>query len=566
MKELEKGAVIGEKYSIEEKQGKGILGTIIYLGRNKEDGSEILIRIIPQELLADDETAARFIQSSEFASKLKHPNILQVLDAGDDNGLRYLVSDHVKGFFLDEYLDHRGCLDEKESIRLIKSLADALSYAWNEQKIIHRNICPDTIFVAKGNIPMLTDFDLAKSLTSDKHLTLEGLTVGDPLYMSPEQARGEGVDFHSDIYCLGLVFYNLLAGKPPFSGKSKMETLKAQISEKHAPVSSVNSNVSAETISVLDKMLEKKPADRYSSWDALTADLDALIAGRKPEAAAKNEPSKLADHEPGYKMQAVQVMPTDSSADNMPAVTEKTPTAVASAQPDSSGSAVNPAKFAVPVIILTVIGIAVYLTIQKGGTDSPSSATPELLDTAEKTVQTQQNMSEASVSDKQETETKPAKTAEKTVTTTPAHPVNDKSARITPDEKEKHYRKTSLNNIKQISVALQKYANVFEGKFPEKDGAAGLDMLRSKAFLNVPQIFVSPSTGHVPADPGQPITEKTCDYHYAGGLTEYADNNTPLLWTKPGTHKDYGIVLYVNGNIKEFTGNNWPAKIKNSNK
>ena len=566
MKELSEGFVIKGHYKITRKQGRGTLGTVVYLGEDTEQNSDVIIRIIPPNLLADDETIARFMQGIEIVRKLQHPNILAILDAGEDNDIHYVVSEYKKGFFLDEYLEHRGRLDEMESLRLVKSLADALNYAWESEKIVHRNVSPDTIFVAKGNVPLLTDFDMAKSLVSGKHLTMEGFTVGNPLYMSPEQARGADVDFHSDIYCLGLVLYNLLAGEPPFSQKNKMAVLKAQVSEKHIPIQSKNSDVTAATAGVLDKMLEKDPLDRYLSWKELLADFDALLNHRAPSVVDEPE---LAGDSGSYKMQAVQ-MSTLKADDVRKAVAEqqneKQPASRESSPSgeNKTGKSKGVAVFvSVAVLLVVIIGsvVAFLLNTKQDGINGQSSNYAKKMNqVVREQVASVKSAEEASSKKAEDIKTEAAKVAEKVQE--PKEIKKAEKSAVTPDLKEKSYRRTALNSVQQIGEALQMYANVFNGKFPEPGGAKGLDLLRKKGFLTVSQVFICPSTGHIPASKNEPLTENNCDYVYVGGLSAYSGDKVPILWSKPGNHKDYGIILYVNGDVEECTGNNWLSKTK----
>jgi len=536
MQELKTGFTIKDRYVIVSKQGDGTLGTAVYLGHDTKDDIDIIIRILPANMLADKEMITRFNQGVELTKKLKHPNILEVFDCGDSDNIKYLITSYKKGYFLNDYLEHRGQLDETESIKLIKALSEALNYAWKEQKVIHRNISPDTILVAKGNVPLLTDFDLAKSLESDNKLTLEGYTVGNPLYMSPEQALGKEVDFHSDIYCLGLVFYQLLSGAPPFHNKSKMEILKAQISEKHPAIKSLNKDISDACESVMDKMLEKIEKDRYASWEEVIKDLSAILNKETPS-TLKIKTLQKSDSK--YKMQAVQ----------MPAVTmpvkeevqETKPAAcVKTADSEEKKESAPKMKKAVLLLIVAIVVIAVlFISLIKGKTDKEEAieATIQKVTLPEKGIPEAKQAPEV-ITDQKKSEESIAKTN-------------------TDVKKAAECKKSCMNNIKQIGIALQMYANIFESKYPKPDGAEGLDILRSKGFLEVPQVFICSATGHSAAAPGKPITEKSCDYVYVGGYSEYSEPNTPILWSKPGNHKDFGIILYANGDIKEFTGNNW---------
>ena len=561
MQELSSGYTIKGKYKIVEKRGDGTLGTAIYLGRDIENDRDVIIRILPAEMLGDEEMSTRFMQGADLAKRLKHPNILSVLDAGVDNDIEYLITNYEKGFFLNDYLEHRGSLDEQESIRLVKALGEALDYAWNEQQIIHRNISPDTILVAKGNIPLLTDFDLAKSLVADNKLTLEGFTIGDPSYMSPEQARGDNVDFHSDIYCLGLVLYQLLAGKPPFCDKSRMDILRAQVSEPHAPIQSQNKSITDACGTVLDKMLAKEVKKRYQSWKAVIDDFEAILNQELPSTLRKVVAKTNSSN---YKMQAIQ-MPAikaavaeakEEKAVQKEEIPKETPAApVASPSPAPSADTVvssvagggkrNMIIGAVVVAaIVVIVGILLGL-MQKGSeneTDPTSlQAKPEPKPLVQPTIEAKPVVG---IQNKPVSKTEPVKAVVSAA---------DKL-------KEAKYRKACMNNIKQIGVALQMYANVFEGKFPKPDGAKGLDLLRSGGFLELPQVYICPASGNIASSPGKPLTEETCDYVYVGNLSEYSNGNTPLLWSKPKNHKDYGIILYVNGDVKEYNENNWLSK------
>lgn len=573
MDELQSGFTIKGKYTIVQKQGEGALGTAIYIGKDA-DGKEVIIRVIPPALLADDETTTRFIQGANLAQKLKHPNILEVLDAGEDGNTKYLVTNYEKGFFLNEYLEHRGTLDERESIKLVKSLAEALKYAWEEMQIIHRNICPDSILVAKGNVPLLTDFDLAKSLVADNKLTVEGLAIGNPLYMSPEQAKGLQLDFRSDIYCLGLVLYQLLAGKPPFSDQSKMDVLRSQLAEKHAPIQSRNKDVSDACSSVLDKMLEKKSTNRYQTWDEVINDLDAILNQEAPSTVKQVKSLKPTSSR--YKMQAINMNTmeikaavaakkkgTQSAAspetpkkeEPIPAAAETKTVAAAPEEPKKT-QMTTIAMILIFLVFLGVLGIGVYIQRKGAKEDKNYDVTP--IDDTKQVTKTE-TKPEVKLKPKAEPKTEPkpvVKTEPKPQPKVETKPVVKKPT-IADKEREAKYRQVSVYNIKQIGEALQMYANVFEGKFPEPNGAKGLDLLRSKGFLRLPQIFICPSTGNLPSEPGKPITEKTCDYVYVGGYSEYSKGKLPMLWSKPNNHKEYGIILYVNGEIKEFKGNNW---------
>lgn len=564
------------------------MGTVVYLGTDLEHNRDVIIRVLPQSLFGDEEMCARFMQGINLVKNLHHSNILSVLDAGVEKDIEYVVTNYEKGFFLNDYLEHRGELDENEAIMLIKALGEALDYAWNAQQIIHRNVCPDTILVAKHNVPLLTDFDLAKSLINDSKLTCAGYTIGDPTYMSPEQAKGEDVDFRSDMYCLGLVFYQLLAGKPPFTSKSRVDTLYSQISGKHAPIQTKNKRITAACSAVLDKMLAKDRNDRYQSWKALIDELDAIINKGLPSAF-----QDTADQVPSnnYKMQAINMAAAKAPIAVKPeaGIAPKEETSSFAVSPEIATTHASASKRNAFIIVLVVsviiAGVLIKLMHNKPNdirdepknqaglsseinpvsqpesdilppVKSKTEAALEPLEAVEQKVQATAKPEEKQITQPEPKTIPPVKP--KTVTPPGTAAVLSDADKA----KEEKHRLACMNNIKQIGVALLMYANVFEGKFPEASGAKGLNQLRSGGFLEHPQAYICPATGNMPAAYGKPITEECCDYVYVGGLSGYSDRNTPILWCKPENHKDYGNILYANGEVKAVAGNNWLSQTK----
>ncbi len=270
------------RFEILREHGKGSLGDTLYIGKHPDLEKEVIIRILPPEMKSSTDTVQRFIQSVRLTAALKHQNILPAYDAGEDNGIMYFVSASETGLYLADYIKMKGKLEQEESIKIIMAVADALKYAWEEKKVLHRNICPSTILVASGVHPMLTDFGLAKSFEPGKDsLTVTGFTVGNPQYMSPEQAMGEReLTFHADMYCLGLVFYEMLAGQPAFQDKSQVMLMDAQMNKTPKLLSEYNSKISADCIAIIDKMTAKDKGKRYETWDMLIKDLKAVLAGK----------------------------------------------------------------------------------------------------------------------------------------------------------------------------------------------------------------------------------------------------------------------------------------------
>jgi len=284
--ELKPGTVIDGKFEVLNRLSEGSLGEDLYLGKHLSLSRKIIIKILPQRGNISKEQIERFIQSTKLIASIQHSNILSAYEAGEFNGMYFLVTAYEKGCFLKETLKQRNRLDELESLKIIFELAKALNYAWHKAKVLHRNISPDTILITSDNQAMLTEFDLAKIMTeSVKNMTITGFTVGNPMYMSPEQVRGrKDLDCRSDIYCLGIVFYEMLCGKPPFTDDSTVRLMEAQLSGKHTPVWQINPLVSPQCSEIIDKMLKKEREERYANWDKLIEDIQGLIYHETPDA------------------------------------------------------------------------------------------------------------------------------------------------------------------------------------------------------------------------------------------------------------------------------------------
>ncbi|OGV56106.1 MAG: hypothetical protein A2X45_23165 [Lentisphaerae bacterium GWF2_50_93] len=282
------GYKLNGRFEILKMQGKGSLGDTVYIGRHPDLEKEVIIRVLPPEMNSGTDTVQRFIQAVKLTAALKHQNILPAYDAGDENGILFFVSASETGLYLSDYIKMKARLDQDEAVKITMAIADALEYAWDEKKILHRNVCPSNILIAAGVHPMLADFGLAKSFEAGKDdLTVMGYTIGNPQYMSPEQARGEReLSYHADMYCLGLVFYEMLAGVPAFQCKSHVEMMEAQMEKAPKPMTNYNSNVTPDCLLVINKMIEKDQKNRYGTWAELIKDLKALLAARPIAASA----------------------------------------------------------------------------------------------------------------------------------------------------------------------------------------------------------------------------------------------------------------------------------------
>ncbi|MCL4866665.1 MAG: serine/threonine protein kinase, partial [Gemmatimonadales bacterium] len=228
---------LGETYTIEGEIGRGGMG-VVYRARDERLHRRVAIKVLPPELAFQKEIRERFTREAQTAARLQHPHIVPIHDVGEGNGLVYFVMGLVEGESLGGRIRRRGKLPAEEARRIMKETADALSAA-HAVSVIHRDIKPDNILLegTRGRV-MVTDFGIAKALSTGSGATLTGVgvAIGTPSYMSPEQAAGErDVDGRSDVYSLGVVTYQMLTGELPFTAPTVAGILMQQITEP-APV------------------------------------------------------------------------------------------------------------------------------------------------------------------------------------------------------------------------------------------------------------------------------------------------------------------------------------------
>jgi len=272
-------------YEVLSQIGSGGMGEV-YLARDIGLGRKVALKLLPASLTADAQLRARFFREAQLASALDHPNICTIHEVGQASSFLFIAMQYVEGVTLKQIIGSRPLkLDALLSISL--QAADALAAA-HDQGIIHRDIKSNNIIITpRGQLKVL-DFGLAKlmygsgrkaesELTSQ--LTKTGAVMGTPSYMSPEQARGEGVDHRSDIFSFGVVIYEMASGAVPFKRRSHAETMNAVINEPHTPVIELNQEVPAGLSAAIDRALSKDPANRYQSMGEMLLDLRQVGRG-----------------------------------------------------------------------------------------------------------------------------------------------------------------------------------------------------------------------------------------------------------------------------------------------
>ncbi len=275
-----KGDLIGRTiggYRIDERIGRGGMGTV-YRAIQLSLERPVALKILSHDRVADNQFREMFLSEARAAGKLNHPNIVAVYDVGNDGDIYYYSMEYVTGGSLQEVLAGEQQMDVDMALNAVHDAACGLEYA-EKMGIIHRDIKPDNLMVARDDTIKICDLGLAREAKAEPAQRKEGV-CGSPLYLSPEQAAGTPVVHASDIYSLGATFYRLLAGVPPFQGSNIREILDKHIHEDPLPVSRYNAEVPPEIERMIHRMLAKDPDERFASASALIISINTYKASR----------------------------------------------------------------------------------------------------------------------------------------------------------------------------------------------------------------------------------------------------------------------------------------------
>jgi serine/threonine-protein kinase len=271
------------KYELVDEIGRGGMG-VVYKARDRELDRVVAIKMILASHLASPDQVERFYAEARAAARITSPQVVGIHDVGQIHGQHYFSMDYVSGPSLAQLL-HEGPLDPQESARYVFAVARAVAHL-HSQGILHRDLKPSNVLLDEGGRPRVTDFGLAKILQTEGRMTRTGAIVGTPGYMAPEQAAGKAGEVGplSDVYSLGAILYELLTGRPPFSGETPLDTL-VQVLEGEPPrPSRLRPGLPRALELICLKCLERSPEDRYPSAKALADDLDHFLRGEQIEA------------------------------------------------------------------------------------------------------------------------------------------------------------------------------------------------------------------------------------------------------------------------------------------
>lgn len=262
-------AAIGNQYQVEGEIGRGGM-SVVYRARDLRLNRMVAIKVLPPELAHDPAVGSRFTREAQTSAQLAHPNIVPIYDVGERDGIAYFVMGLISGDNLAELLARHPRRPVDEVRRIVAEIADALSYA-HLRGVIHRDVKPDNILLdADSGRAMVTDFGIARAVEGGTRLTLTGIAVGTPTYMSPEQAVGErDVDGRSDIYSLGVLAYQMLTGRVPFVAGNSMALLLKHVNERPRPIADLRPEAPKPLSEVIERALMKAPEDRWPTAAAM---------------------------------------------------------------------------------------------------------------------------------------------------------------------------------------------------------------------------------------------------------------------------------------------------------
>jgi tetratricopeptide (TPR) repeat protein len=271
-------AALGPGYRVERELGGGGMSRV-FLAHEIELERKVVVKLLPPEMSAGV-NVDRFRREIQLAARLQHPHVVPLLTAGASGDLLYYIMPFIQGESLRAKLAREGELPVGEAVRILREVADALAYA-HRNGVVHRDIKPDNVLLSEGHA-VVTDFGVAKAVSAStgtsSSLTSLGVALGTPSYMAPEQAVADpNVDHRADIYALGAMAYEVLCGRPPFSGSNAQAVLAAHVTEAPEPTTRHRTTVPEPLNAVVMRCLEKKPADRWQKAEELIPHLDALL-------------------------------------------------------------------------------------------------------------------------------------------------------------------------------------------------------------------------------------------------------------------------------------------------
>src|SRR5216684_5792963 len=275
--QLQPGTVLGNRYQILQLLGEGGMGSV-YKARDREVARTVALKVIRPDLAAKAAIIERFKQELVLSHQVTHKNVVRIYDLGEAGGVKFMTMEYIEGEDLRKLIQEKTKFPPEEAVEIMRQVCRALEAA-HAVGVIHRDLKPQNVMRDNNGRVVVMDFGLARSLDSNDGMTQTGAVIGTMEYMSPEQGLGKPLDERSDLFAVGLIFYELLTGKMPYKADSALASLLKRTHERAVPVSEQSASIPHALSDIVSKCLEPKVQDRYQHVDEILADLEAWQGG-----------------------------------------------------------------------------------------------------------------------------------------------------------------------------------------------------------------------------------------------------------------------------------------------
>jgi predicted Ser/Thr protein kinase len=323
--------VIAERYELEGLVGSGGMSSV-YKARDRLLERRVALKILHPHHASDADFVERFRREARSVAQLSHPNIVTVIDRGDDDGRQFIVFEYVEGENLKEVVTREGPLPLRRALELALQVGDGLAFA-HSNGLVHRDVKPQNVLMNGDDQAKVTDFGIARSIDVDVSVTQTGTVLGTSAYIAPEQASGGEITPQTDVYSLGVVLYELLAGEVPFPGESFVAVAMKHINDPPPNLLERRPETPPRLAAAVERALAKEPRQRFASMDEFVAELSACLAELEPEADAD----------------ATMVVPAAPAASSRPARASRPPRGV---RVPARRPAHSPWPFLVPLMVV----------------------------------------------------------------------------------------------------------------------------------------------------------------------------------------------------------------------